>query len=120
MKTKIMRTLASAAGAVVMAAGLTGAATAPAQAASEPCPYPYVCFYKGGSVSGQYQDVTSYFQTVSTSSDATSVYNSRNDDVAYVRLNTGSVVCVKPKTRLALNPYSTRVTGIKISWSSTC
>ncbi|MGD9483821.1 hypothetical protein WDH52_11265 [Streptomyces sp. TRM70308] len=120
MKTKVMRTLASAAGAMVMAAGLTGAATAPAQAASQPCPYPYVCFYEGDNITGQYQDVTSYFQTVSTSSDAWTVYNSRNDDVAYIRFDTGKVACVKPKTRLALNPFTTRVTGIKISWSSTC
>ncbi|MBW1602595.1 hypothetical protein JJV70_10855 [Streptomyces sp. JJ66] len=120
MRAKAIRRAAGAAGALALAAGLSGATVAPAQAAPSGCPYPYVCFYDGPYVLGKYKDVTSYYQSVSRSAKATTVYNTRNDDVAYIRLSNGNVACVGPKQRLALNPFNIRVTGIKISWSATC
>ncbi len=69
-----------------------------AQAAPNDCPYPYVCFYQGNSKTGQYKDVTSGYQSVGRSSSATSIYNSRNDDVVYVRYSDGLVVCARPRS----------------------
>ncbi len=120
MRNTVVRKAAGIAGTLALAAGLGAATTTPAQASPSTCPYPYVCFYENGHKLGQFQDVTSHFQTLTTSQRATSVYNSRNDDVAYIRLSNGGTVCVPPKKTLALSPYVARATGIRISWSSTC
>lgn len=119
--SKLKQRLTGAAGVLVLTAGLGVAGTAPAQAAPTDCPYPYVCFYKYGSKMGQYKDVTSGYQSVGKSSSATSIYNSRNDDVVYVRYSDGLVRCAPPKAMLDLARYPAKsITGVRISWSPTC
>ncbi|MER5550673.1 hypothetical protein ABT001_03130 [Streptomyces sp. NPDC002793] len=97
------------------------AATAPAQTAVN-CAYPYVCLFKNGSRIGQFQDVTSGFQSlpsrpVGTSSSPIVVTNTRHDDVAYIRYASGTTVCLPPEYTTSLTGT---LTGIRISSSATC
>ncbi|MTE22416.1 hypothetical protein F0L17_25600 [Streptomyces sp. TRM43335] len=117
----LTRKSAGIAGALALAAGLTAASATEARAAVPACPYPYVCFYNSsGQMTGQFQDVTDYYQSVGASANATEVYNTRYDDVARIRYSDGYVRCIKPRENAWISRASTRVTGIKISWSSTC
>ncbi|MHC0432167.1 hypothetical protein ACX6XY_18560 [Streptomyces sp. O3] len=117
----LIRKMTGTVGALALAAGLGAATATPAQAAPTDCPYPYVCFYASGSKTGQYQDVTSYYQSVNSASrNANTLYNTRNDDVAYVLYSNGSSKCVWPKSHMDISNYPHQVTGIKISWSATC
>ncbi|MER6768329.1 hypothetical protein ABT013_00695 [Streptomyces bacillaris] len=119
--SKLKQRLTGAAGVLALTAGLGVAGTAPAQAAPKDCPYPYVCFYQGNGKTGQYKDVTSGYQSVGRSSSATSIYNSRNDDVVYVRYSDGLVVCAPPKKQLNLSRYPAKsITGVRISSSPKC
>ncbi|MFJ8021994.1 hypothetical protein [Streptomyces sp. NPDC096311] len=122
----VIRKAAGLAGAVVAAAAMsvTGASAAQAEAPTHGCPYPYVCFYvdehayDAGTPITKYRDVTSSYQTV-RSRPHYHVVNTRNDDVAYLRLQDGTSICLPPNFETAFtNAYS--VTGIKISSSSTC
>ncbi|MEW2067470.1 hypothetical protein [Streptomyces sp. NPDC007346] len=117
----LTRTYAAAAGALALAAGLVTASATDAEAAVPACPYPYVCFYDSkGAKTGQFQDVTSGYQSVGSSSGAARVYNTRNDDVAHIRYSDGYVRCIKPKQNVGISRASTKITGIKISWSASC
>ncbi|MFE2584339.1 hypothetical protein [Streptomyces sp. NPDC059378] len=114
----------AAAGVTVAAMSLTGASAAHAEAPTQGCPYPYVCFYLNnadllaGKPISKYRDVTSGYQAVKPRPHY-GVMNTRNDDVAYLRLQDGSSICLPPNTQtLFADGYS--VTGIKISSSSTC
>ncbi|GDY54377.1 hypothetical protein SVIO_050000 [Streptomyces violaceusniger] len=74
----------------------------PASAAAS-CAYPYVCLFKDGVRIGQFQDVTSGFQSLpskptGTASSPITVTNTRHDDVAYIRFNTGTTVCLPRST----------------------
>lgn len=122
----VIRKAASFAGAsvAVTAMSLTGASPAQAESPTHGCPYPYVCFYvdehayDAGTPITKYRDVTSSYQTV-RSRPHYHVVNTRNDDVAYLRLQDGNSICLPPNYETVLaNAYS--VTGIKISSSSTC
>ncbi|MFE2597367.1 hypothetical protein ACFXCZ_12835 [Streptomyces sp. NPDC059396] len=113
--------LAASVGTAVAAPVAPTAATAPASAAAS-CAYPYVCLFKGGVKIGQFQDVTSGFQSLpsrptGTASSPITVTNTRHDDVAYIRFDNGTTVCLPPE-------YSTNftgtLTGIRISSSATC
>ncbi|MFD3622837.1 hypothetical protein ACFWWT_48605 [Streptomyces sp. NPDC058676] len=108
----------------VAATSMTGASTAQAEPPTYGCPYPYLCFYvdddawKAGTPIAKYRDVTSSYQTVKARPHYR-VVNTRNDDVAYLRLQDGNSVCLSPNSEtMFANAYS--VTGIKISSSSTC
>jgi len=90
--SKFLRRVASAVGALgLAAAGILVSAT-PA-AASATCPYPYVCFYAGGRpsdagsyITGKFKAFTSSFQTISgTSSHPSYIQTTRQDDIVYVR-----------------------------------
>ena len=96
-------------------------AAAPAQAAAS-CAYPYVCLFKDGAKIGQFQDVTSGFQSLpsrptGTSSSPIVVTNTRHDDVAYIRFSTGTTVCLPPVYSI---DFTRVLTGIRISSSATC
>ncbi|MEU3510454.1 hypothetical protein ABZ733_21630 [Streptomyces longwoodensis] len=111
-------------GLAAAALSLTGVSTAHAEPATHGCAYPYVCFYvdehayDAGTPITKYRDVTSSYQTV-RSRPHYHVVNTRNDDVAHLRLQDGSSICLPPDTETVFsNAYS--VTGIRISTSSTC
>ncbi|WP_327316855.1 hypothetical protein [Streptomyces sp. NBC_01235] len=112
------------AGVAVAAMSVTGASAAHAESATHGCPYPYVCFYvdehawNAGTPIAKYRDVTSSYQTV-RSRPHYYVVNTRNDDVAYLRLQDGTSICLAPNNETVFtNAFS--VTGIKISSRSTC
>ncbi|MDX3527224.1 hypothetical protein P1P75_12405 [Streptomyces sp. ID05-39B] len=103
---------------------MTDASAAPAESPTQGCPYPYVCFYVdnnallAGTPISKYRDVTSSYQAV-TPRPHYGVLNTRNDDVVYLRLQSGGSICLGPNTQTVFtNSY--RVNGIKISSSSTC
>ncbi|MFF9060895.1 hypothetical protein ACIRPQ_24265 [Streptomyces sp. NPDC101213] len=103
---------------------VAGAPAAHAESPTQGCPYPYVCFYvdehayEAGTPIAKYRDVTSSYQTVRARPHYY-VVNTRNDDVAYLRLQDGTSICLRPNSQTVFaNAYS--VTGIKISSSSTC
>jgi hypothetical protein len=92
------------------------------------CGWPRVCFYKSASnwtsssPTAAYQDVTSYYQNLgSRSYGAYVVYNSRNDDVAYLQYSSGRVDCLEPNHSVLGNwPGWGHVDKIRISTSATC
>ncbi|MCX4580347.1 hypothetical protein OHB41_45790 [Streptomyces sp. NBC_01571] len=111
-------------GVAVAALSVTGASAARAEPPTHGCPYPYVCFYvdehayDAGTPITKYRDVTASYQTVRPRPHY-HVVNTRNDDVAYLRLQDGNSICLVPNSETWFtNAYS--VTGIKISSSSTC
>jgi hypothetical protein len=111
-------------GLAAVALSLTGVSAAHAEPATHGCPYPYVCFYvdehayDAGTPITKYRDVTSSYQTV-RSRPHYHVVNTRNDDVAHLRLQDGSSICLPPNSETVFsNAYS--VTGIRISTSSAC
>ena len=122
----VLRKAAGLAGASVAVAAMSvaGASVAQAESPTQGCPYPYVCFYVNwdayyaGTPITMYRDVTSSYQTVKPRPHYY-VQNTRNDDVAYLRLQDGTSICLGPNSRTVFtNAYS--VTGIKISSRSTC
>ena len=113
--------LAASVGTAVAAPAAPRTAAAPAQAAAS-CAYPYVCLFKDGAKIGQFQDVTSGFQSLpsrptGTSSSPIVVTNTRHDDVAYIRFSTGTTVCLPP---VYSTSFTGVLTGIRISSSATC
>ncbi|MFH8802159.1 hypothetical protein ACH4F6_21555 [Streptomyces sp. NPDC017936] len=122
----LVRKAASFAGVsvAVAAMSMTGASAAHAESPTQGCPYPYVCFYLNnsdllaGKPISKYRDVTSTYQAV-TPRPHYGVLNTRNDDVVYLRLQSGGSICLPPNTQtLFADAYS--VNGIRISSSSTC
>ncbi|MFF1542619.1 hypothetical protein [Streptomyces sp. NPDC058291] len=122
----VLRKAAGVVGASVAVAALsaTGASAARAEPPTHGCSYPYVCFYvddhayDAGTPIAKYRDVTSSYQSV-RSRPHYHVVNTRNDDVAYLRLQDGGSICLPPNFETVFaNSYS--VTGIRISSSSTC
>ncbi|MFJ4336848.1 hypothetical protein [Streptomyces sp. NPDC088915] len=122
----VIRKAAGLAGAFVAVAAMsvTSAPAAHAESPTHGCPYPYVCFYvdehawNAGTPVAKFRDVTSSYQAV-TARPHYHVVNTRNDDVAYLRLQSGGSVCLPPNfDTVFANSYS--VNGIRISSSSTC
>ncbi|MFE1590670.1 hypothetical protein [Streptomyces sp. NPDC059402] len=83
------------------------------------CNWPYVCFYKGSTKTGQFKDVTSGYQDLRSSRGATKVVNTRNDDAVLLRRASGGPLCILPNYTVDLRPWGT-VTGIRILNTSTC
>ncbi|MCT4353639.1 hypothetical protein M5362_10915 [Streptomyces sp. Je 1-79] len=115
--------------------GVIGATAAlvtasPASAAAPACPYPYVCFYNvddlnhpAAKMTGKYQVVTSGWQWFTGSSyGADLVVNTRNDDVAYVHMSNGTVICVENNSRHSfINDEPLRYAdGVRISSAANC
>ncbi|MFF3915133.1 hypothetical protein ACFYZB_16845 [Streptomyces sp. NPDC001852] len=93
-------------------------ASASAHTAARPtCPYPYVCFYNGDTMTGKFKD-TGYWQTLGASRSAKGAVNTRHDDVAYVRFSNAPTICMKPGEGWAFN--GAHPTQVYISTSSTC
>lgn len=112
-------TLATCLGVAIPAAVTLGAS--PAAAALGSCAYPYVCVYTAnGTKVGQFQDFTSYFQGFSRT-DIAFAYNTRHDDVAYFRYNSGHISCVEPgrQADLRISGWG-YVSGIRITTNPTC
>lgn len=117
----VAMTLAMAGGLSVAAQTAASASTSSAvRAAADTCSYPYVCIFKNGTRIGQFQDVTSGYQNLPSrpSGPNLTVQNTRNDDVAYVRLSSGSAICIAPQRAYTVN--SGTLTGIRIDSRSTC
>ena len=112
---------------ITLAAALTlvvGAAT-PASAAVAGCAYPYVCFYptyaeySAGHPVSRYRDVTDGWQYLrSQSVGADYIYNSRNDDVAYLHFTNDTVECLRPHELQNWNEK--QVDRVRIDSSDTC
>jgi hypothetical protein len=87
-------------------------------ASSRPrCPYPYVCFYKGNTMTGKFKD-TGYWQRLGASRSSKGAMNTRHDDVAYVRFSNYHTICMKPREGWAFG--SAKPTQVYISKSSRC
>ncbi|MEU7281572.1 hypothetical protein AB0A69_22765 [Streptomyces sp. NPDC045431] len=109
--------LCSAAVAVGSSLAFAPLASAAPQAAAS-CPYPYVCFYKGSTKTGQFKDVTSSWQNLGSSKGATSMVNTRRDDVVYTHFTNGKTWCTPPNTTTTFNSWV--VDKIRISSASSC
>ncbi|MER7145193.1 hypothetical protein [Streptomyces xanthochromogenes] len=99
-------------------APLASAAPQSAAAAAAGCSYPYVCFYKGATKTGSFQDVTSGWQNLGTSKGADRMVNTRHDDVVYTHFTNGQTHCTPPNTTTVFNSWV--VDKIRISSSSSC
>ncbi|MEU9476729.1 hypothetical protein [Streptomyces sp. NPDC048191] len=89
-----------------------------ASAAARPsCPYPYVCFYNGNTMTGKFKD-TGYWQKLGASRKANGAFNTRHDDVAYVRFSNYHTICMRPRDGWAFN--GAHPTHVYISTSSRC
>ncbi|MEU9440373.1 hypothetical protein AB0D42_05450 [Streptomyces sp. NPDC048304] len=96
----------------------TPSAAAVASTAARPkCPYPYVCFYNGNTMTGKFKD-TGYWQKLGASRKAKGALNTRHDDVAYVRFSNYPTICMKPGEGWAFN--GAHPTQVYISTSSKC
>jgi len=127
--TKMRKTLIAAA-AVVLGTMGSLVAQSPASASYLGCDWPRVCFYltqadlNANRPTASFQDVTTGWQNLgSRSFGAFFVYNSRNDDVAYLHSTNGTVHCLEPLNGVnpshPANGWGT-VDKIRISWSATC
>jgi hypothetical protein len=113
--------LAAVLGAGVLAAPASASA-AQASALSRSCGYPRFCLYVGsqdGYPTARFRDVTSYYQKLSRSKGARGFKNTRHDDVVYVKLQSGRVICVRPGATGGLMPGDGAV-AIRISYRSSC
>jgi hypothetical protein len=134
MSVRSARTrLLSRVGLVVGLAAASGAVMAPTASAESynGCAWPRVCFYltdsnwNNGDPTAAFQDVTTSYQNLgSRSRGANWVFNSRNDDRAYLRYirnSTGATeyVCVPPNNQIYFSSDFT-VTGIRIDTAATC
>ncbi len=101
LKKILSSSLATAACATVM---VTIMDSAPALAGTaNGCVYPRVCFYltesnwTADSPTASYQDITSSYQTLGSSSRGSyAVWNSRNDDGALLHYTNGTTYCLPP------------------------
>ncbi|CAM5274523.1 hypothetical protein STENM327S_06571 [Streptomyces tendae] len=105
--------------ALAPAASAAGRQQASEVSAQASCNWPYVCFYKGSTKTGQFKDVTSGYQNLQGSRGATKVVNTRNDDAVLLRRSSGGPLCILPNYTIDLRSWGT-VTGIRILNTSTC
>ncbi|TJZ53014.1 hypothetical protein FCH28_17805 [Streptomyces piniterrae] len=104
--------LAPSAGAVASTGSQSGHVSAQAS-----CNYPYVCFYKGSSKTGQFKD-TGYWQSLGSSKGATSMVNTRRDDVVYTHFTNGRTHCTPPRSTTDFNSW--KADKVYISTKSHC
>lgn len=129
--TRPLRRITSLTAALAAVAAVPLSAAPASAVSSNGCNWPRVCFYltldhrEAGTPTSAFQDVTSYYQNLgSRSRGADWVYNSRNDDRAWLRYTvnaTGAVeyICINPSTAIYFDPAFT-VTGVKIEWAERC
>ncbi|MFF4756658.1 hypothetical protein ACWD5R_42220 [Streptomyces sp. NPDC002514] len=125
-----IKRIAAVATSVAVFAG-TALAVAPSASATSynGCDWPRVCFYQTqpdwtiGMPDAAYQDVTTYYQDLSSRAyGADWVYNSRNDDRAMLRFTYGGSTyykCIPPNGTIQFSSAST-VTGIRIDTTAAC
>lgn len=124
---RMARTLATVIAGSALSAGSLALAAAPAHAAPKTplpwfdCKYPYACVYNSDvDIIGRYQDVTSGFQSI-TSTGVYYALNTRNDDVVYIRFTNGDVVCLPANDKSLWYLRDIGIpNGIRISSSDTC
>jgi hypothetical protein len=121
-----VRTMIAAA--AVTTVSLTAATVPSASAAAHTehgCPYPRVCFFKtekdwnAKRPAGSFKDVTSRWQRLTTSKGSFAVYNTRDDDIAYLHFTDGSTVCMDPNDAFIVGRNFV-VDAVRISWASHC
>ncbi|WP_237535599.1 hypothetical protein, partial [Streptomyces sp. SID3343] len=93
------------------------------------CIYPQVCFYQNqarwnaANPNARYQDITSGYQNLSAAAHgANYVYNTRNDDRAWLRYTDNgqtNYTCLNPNSRDYFDGQEV-LTGIKIESASHC
>jgi len=128
MKRRIIASL------VAVAAVVASVFVVARPAFADTCPYPYVCFFNGSTITGKYKVVTyPNFQNITgTSMYSTMVQNTRRDDVVHIRFRyaadgSSGYICMPP----APEPGSVgdweyamsignRITGVAISSSDHC
>ncbi|MCC5477317.1 hypothetical protein [Streptomyces barringtoniae] len=114
----VLTACAMAGSGLAVSAQAASADTHAASSAARPtCPYPYVCFYNGNTMTGKFKD-TGYWQSLGASRNAKGAVNTRHDDVAYVRFSNHPAICMKPGEGWAFN--GAHPTQVYISSSSTC
>ncbi|WP_030902668.1 hypothetical protein [Streptomyces sp. NRRL F-5126] len=114
----VLAACAMAGGLATSAQAMASADAHSASAAARPaCPYPYVCFYNGNTMTGRFKD-TGYWQTLGASRSAKGAMNTRHDDVAYVRFSNHKTICMKPREGWAFN--GAKPTQVYISTRSVC
>jgi hypothetical protein len=116
----IRKRLALSVAAAAVGSGLAFAplASAAPQSAADDCPYPYVCFYKGSTKTGSFKDVTSGWQNLGASKGATTMVNTRHDDIVYTHFTNGETWCTPPNNTTTFNSWV--VDKIRISSASSC
>ncbi|MFE7664683.1 hypothetical protein ACWIG3_21515 [Streptomyces celluloflavus] len=116
----IRKRLAFSVAAVAVGSGLAFAplASAAPQSVAAGCSYPYVCFYKGSTKTGQFKDVTSGWQGLGASKGATTMVNTRHDDIVYTHFTNGKTWCTRPGYTTTFNSWV--VDKIRISSASSC
>ncbi len=116
----IRKSLAVSVAAVAVSSGLAFApmASAAPQSAAAGCSYPYVCFYKGSTKTGQFKDVTSGWQNLGSSKGATKMLNTRHDDVVYTHFTNGKTHCTPPGNVTTFNSWV--VDKVRISSAASC
>jgi len=89
------------------------------------CVYPRVCFYRtmddfrAGRPSAAYRDITAGWQWLGPASyGADGMWNTRNDDVAYLHFAHGGTMCLRPN--MGFWTGTIQVDRIRISSSATC
>ncbi|WP_285471913.1 hypothetical protein [Actinoplanes sp. NBRC 101535] len=107
---------------------MLGAAPVPADTTFG-CEYPKVCLYlhtadwTARQATTSYSQVTSHWQKLDEQGrHAYAIYNTRNDDVAWLKNDDGVVACVGPHEKWFWDEsdYPFRVVSIKISDGPTC
>ncbi|MEU2154843.1 hypothetical protein ABZ532_07440 [Streptomyces sp. NPDC019396] len=119
----VRKRIVLAVAAAAIGAGLSLAPTAGASSQSDAglqasCNWPYVCFYKGSTKTGQFKDVTSGWQNLGASKGADRMVNTRRDDIVYTHFTNGNTWCTPPENTTYFNSWV--VDKIRISSASSC
>ncbi|MEU6369461.1 hypothetical protein ABZ876_27915 [Streptomyces sp. NPDC046931] len=116
----LKRSLGLATAATLTTIGLAALAAPAAHADEWACTYPAVCFFKGYERTGSFVDITSGWQTLTSSKNATGAWNTRNDDGALLHFTNGRRLCLRPgDSRNDLRTIGT-VDKIRIMDSPSC
>ncbi|MEU5309081.1 hypothetical protein [Streptomyces sp. NPDC021562] len=92
----LKRSLSLATTAMLTTVGLVTVAAPAAHADEWACVYPAVCFFKGYERTGSFVDITSGWQTLTSSRNATGAWNTRHDDGALLHFTNGARLCLGP------------------------
>ncbi|MFV2112172.1 hypothetical protein ACFHW0_07490 [Micromonospora sp. LOL_025] len=123
---RVKRFVGSILSAGVMLTTMVVSAPAASAATAYGCGYPQVCFYKTKADwdarrwTAAYKDITNYNQVLGSSAAGSyAVYNSRNDDGAFLRFAIGTSHCLLPNEKMT-NITNSYVETIRIYDSASC